>query len=128
MEGVIAGHPDVAECAVISVPDVIKGEVPLGFAVLKVGAQTRAEAVTRQLVEMVKEQIGAFANLKQVIIVEQLPKTRSGKILRGILRKIGRGEQYEAPSTIDQPDLLDDIRDRIAMAGLHATFTHSDAQ
>jgi propionyl-CoA synthetase len=126
MEGVIAGHPDVAECAVISVPDVIKGEVPLGFAVLKVGAQPRAEAVTRQLVEMVKEQIGAFANLKQVIIVEQLPKTRSGKILRGILRKIGRGERYEAPSTIDQPDLLDDIQDRVAVAGLHTTLPHSN--
>ena len=126
MEGVIAGHPDVAECAVIGIPDVIKGEVPLGFAVLKAGARPRAEAVTHQLVEMVKQQIGAFANLKQVIIVEQLPKTRSGKILRGVLRKMGRGEQYEAPSTIDQPDLLDDIRDRIAMTGRHATFPQSD--
>lgn len=126
MEAVIAGHPDVAECAVIGVPDAIKGEVPLGFAVLKAGAQGRSETITRQLVEMVKEQIGAFANLKQVIIVEQLPKTRSGKILRGVLRKMGRGERYEAPSTIDQPDLLGDIRDRIAMARLHAAFSQSD--
>ncbi len=126
MEEIIAGHPDVAECAVIGIPDIIKGEVPLGFAVLKAGAQPRSEAIAQQLVEMVKEQIGAFANFKQVIIVDQLPKTRSGKILRGVLRKIGRGEKYEAPSTIDQPDLLGEIRDRIAVARLHAAFSQSD--
>jgi propionyl-CoA synthetase len=114
MEGTIAGHPDVAECAVIGVPDVIKGEVPLGFVVLKAGAAGRAAEIIQQLVLMVKEQVGAFANFKQVIIVEQLPKTRSGKILRGVLRKIGRGEEYEPPATLDQPDLLEEIQSRLA--------------
>ncbi len=121
MEEVIAGHPDVAECAVIGIADDIKGEVPIGFAVLKNGAEQRAEGVAAQLVLMVKKQIGAFANLKRVIILEQLPKTRSGKILRAILRKIARGEHYETPPTIDDPALLSEIEDYIARVGLGTT-------
>jgi propionyl-CoA synthetase len=121
MEEIIASHPDVAECAVIGTPDEIKGEVPIGFVVLKAGAEQRTEAVVEQLVLMVKEQIGAFANFKQVIITKQLPKTRSGKILRGILRKIVRGEQYNTPPTIEDPALLSEIEDYIAKLGLGST-------
>jgi len=121
MEEVIASHPDVAECAVIGIADDIKGEVPIGFAVLKNGAGQPLEGVAAQLVLMVKKQIGAFANLKRVIILEQLPKTRSGKILRAILRKIARGEHYETPSTIDDPALLSEIEDYIARVGLNIT-------
>ena len=117
MEEIIAAHPDVAECAVIGVPDGIKGEVPAGFVVLKAGAEQREEAITRQLVLAVNKQIGAFANFKQVVILDQLPKTRSGKILRGVLRKMGRGEDYGSTPTIEQPDLLRDIQERIAGAG-----------
>ena len=121
IEEIIASHPDVAECAVIGTADEIKGEVPIGFAVLKAGAEQRTEAVVEQLVLMVKEQIGAFANFKQVIITKQLPKTRSGKILRGILRKIVRGEQYNTPPTIEDPAPLSEIEDYIAKLGLGST-------
>jgi propionyl-CoA synthetase len=121
IEEIIASHPDVAECAVIGTADEIKGEVPIGFVVLKAGAEQRTEAVVEQLVLMVKEQIGAFANFKQVIITKQLPKTRSGKILRGILRKIVRGEQYNTPPTIEDPALLSEIEDYIAKLGLGST-------
>ena len=121
IEEIIASHPDVAECAVIGTADEIKGEVPIGFVVLKAGAEQRTEAVVEQLVLMVKEQIGAFVNFKQVIITKQLPKTRSGKILRGILRKIVRGEQYNTPPTIEDPALLSEIEDYIAKLGLGST-------
>jgi len=121
IEEIIASHPDVAECAVIGTADEIKGEVPIGFVVLKAGAEQRTEAVVEQLVLMVKEQIGAFANFKRVIITKQLPKTRSGKILRGILRKIVRGEQYNTPPTIEDPALLSEIEDYIAKSGLGST-------
>jgi propionyl-CoA synthetase len=121
IEETIASHPDVAECAVIGTADEIKGEVPIGFVVLKAGAEQRTEAVVEQLVLMVKEQIGAFANFKQVIITKQLPKTRSGKILRGILRKIVRGEQYHTPPTIEDPALLSEIEDYITKLGLGST-------
>ncbi|OGO21358.1 MAG: propionyl-CoA synthetase, partial [Chloroflexi bacterium RBG_16_50_9] len=114
IEEVIASHPDVAECAVIAIDDGIKGEVPIGFVVLKDGVKLQNGAVQEQLVSMVKEQIGAFANFKRAIVIEQLPKTRSGKILRGILRKIARGEQYEVPSTIDDPNLLNQIESLMA--------------
>jgi propionyl-CoA synthetase len=118
IEEVISSHPDVAECAVIGIPDALKGQLPVGFIVLKAGVKQPDVAISEQLVLMVKEQIGAFANFKQAIIIEQLPKTRSGKILRGILRKIACGEQYQVPPTIDQPDLLSEIEDNIARAGL----------
>jgi propionyl-CoA synthetase len=121
IEEIIASHPDVAECAVIGSADDIKGEVPIGFVVLKAGAEQRTEAINKQLVLMVREKIGAFANFKQVIITRHLPKTRSGKILRGILRKIVRGEQYDTPPTIDDTILLSEIEDYIAKVRLMAT-------
>ncbi|MFC1902235.1 propionyl-CoA synthetase [Chloroflexota bacterium] len=118
MEEVIAGHPAVAECAVIGIDDGIKGEVPMGFVVLKAGAAPETGDITAQLVLMVKEQIGAFANFKRVIVLEQLPKTRSGKILRAILRKIACHERYEIPPTMDDPALLGEIEDRMGKVAI----------
>jgi propionyl-CoA synthetase len=109
IEEVIASCPDVAECAVVGIVDNLKGQVPLGFVVLKVGVQRRPVVIAEQLVLMVRERIGAFACFKQVLIVNRLPKTRSGKILRGVMRKIANGERYETPSTIDDQTILYEI-------------------
>jgi propionyl-CoA synthetase len=118
MEEIIAGHPDVAEGAVIGIPDALKGQLPLGFVVLRAGAAGDEDAIAAQLALMVKEQIGAFANFKRVVFIEQMPKTRSGKILRAVLRKIACGESYEIPPTLDQPDVLAAIEEDAARAGL----------
>ncbi len=109
MEEVIAMHPDVAECAVIGVADNLKGQLPLGFAVLKSGVNTDHGEIQKSLVQMVRERVGPVASFKQVSIVGGLPKTRSGKILRGTMRKIADGEPYKAPSTIDDPSILGEI-------------------
>ena len=109
MEEVLASHPAVAECAVIAVKDGIKGEVPCGFVVLKSGAAQSNEAVERDVANLVRTQIGPVAALKRVVVVDRLPKTRSGKILRATMRKIADGEDYAAPATIEDPAALDDI-------------------
>ncbi len=109
MEEVLAGHPAVAECAVIGVADVDKGQVPIGLLVLKDGANVDPGDLQRELVAMVREQVGAFANFKRAIVVARLPKTRSGKILRQIVRRMADGKPYAAPSTIDDPTILDEI-------------------
>ncbi|MCB2226338.1 MAG: propionyl-CoA synthetase [Desulfarculaceae bacterium] len=109
MEEVIATHPDVAECAVIGAADSFKGQLPVGFAVLKAGIKRDPEEIRAELVQMVRDQIGAVASFKQVAIVDRLPKTRSGKILRGTMRKIADGSKYTVPSTIDDPTSLDEI-------------------
>ena len=109
MEEVLAAHPDIAECAVVGVADEIKGEIPVGFAVTKAGV-TRAEAeITRELVEMVRERIGPVASFKVVTLVKRLPKTRSGKILRGTVKRIADGVDYTVPATIDDPVILEEI-------------------
>jgi propionyl-CoA synthetase len=109
MEEVLSAHPDIAECAVVGVADEIKGEIPVGFAVTKAGV-TRAEAeITRELVEMVRERIGPVASFKVVTLVKRLPKTRSGKILRGTVKRIADGVDYTVPATIDDPAILDEI-------------------
>jgi propionyl-CoA synthetase len=109
MEEVLSAHPDIAECAVVGVTDEIKGEIPVGFAVTKAGV-TRAEAeITRELVEMVRERIGPVASFKVVTLVKRLPKTRSGKILRGTVKRIADGVDYTVPATIDDPAILDEI-------------------
>ena len=100
MEEVLADHPDVAECAVIGVTDQLKGQVPLGFAVLKSGAHQSDDEIISELIQMVRDQIGAVASLRRILIVERLPKTRSGKILRRTMRSIVAGEEYTIPSTI----------------------------
>ena len=109
MEEVLSAHPDIAECAVVGVADEIKGEIPVGFAVTKAGV-TRAEAeITKELVEMVRERIGPVASFKVVTLVKRLPKTRSGKILRGTVKRIADGVDYTVPATIDDPAILDEI-------------------
>ena len=109
MEAVLADHPDVAECAVIGIADELKGQVPLGFAVLNAGTDRDAGELQEELVQMVRDQIGAVASLKRILVVKRLPKTRSGKILRRIMRSIVAGEEYQVPSTIDDPVILDEI-------------------
>jgi len=113
MEEIVAQHPDVAECAVIGVADSLKGEVPLGFVVLKAGVQRDHEEIISEVKQMVRKEIGAIASLKDVLIVSRLPKTRSGKILRGTMRKIADGQPYTVPSTIDDPAILQEIEEAL---------------
>lgn len=114
MEEVLASHPDVAECAVIGVADTMKGQIPRGFVVLKSGVDSDAEGyedgLRAELVQMVRDQIGAVASLKDVAIVPALPKTRSGKILRKTMRGIADGVEEPVPSTIDDASVLDTLR------------------
>lgn len=109
MEEVISQHPDVAECAVVGVADQLKGQVPLGLLVLKLGASSPSDQIVRDVVQMVREQVGAVAAFKRAVVVQRLPKTRSGKILRGTIRRIADGEPYSVPSTIDDPSILKEI-------------------
>ncbi len=117
MEEVIAQHPDVAECAVIGAADDFKGQLPLGFVVLKEGVKKSNDDIIKDLVNMVREQIGAVAVFKQAVIVKRLPKTRSGKILRSTMRKIADGQEYSIPSTIDDPAILGEIEVSIKSLG-----------
>ncbi|MGD0660902.1 MAG: propionyl-CoA synthetase [Syntrophorhabdales bacterium] len=109
MEEAICHHPDVAECAVIGVADSLKGQLPLGFVMLKAGVSRSQENVVNEVVQLVRDRIGAVAALKQVMVVNRLPKTRSGKILRRVMRKIAEGEEYAIPASIDDPASLEDI-------------------
>jgi propionyl-CoA synthetase len=109
MEEIVTGHPAVAECAVIGVNDSLKGQTPVGLVLLKDGVDIAEEELQAQLYEMVRKDIGAFACFRRAIIVERLPKTRSGKILRKNLRQIAAGEAYTIPSTIDDPASLPEI-------------------
>jgi propionyl-CoA synthetase len=110
MEEVLASHPDVAECAVIGVADPMKGQVPRGFVVLKAGVERDRAEIAAELVQMVRDQIGAIAALKDVAVVAALPKTRSGKILRKTMRGIADGADEPIPSTIDDASVLDALR------------------
>jgi propionyl-CoA synthetase len=117
MEEVLSAHPDVAECAVVGVADDIKGEVPVGFVVTKAGV-TRSDAeIVRELVEKVRETIGPVAAFKTAAVVKRLPKTRSGKILRGTMKKIADGVEYSAPATIDDPVILAEITESLKTLG-----------
>ncbi len=117
LEEVLASHPDVAECAVIGAKDDLKGQVPLGFVVINAGVERAASEIEGELVAQVRDQIGPVASLKQVCIVTRLPKTRSGKILRGTMRKIADGENYRTPATIDDPASLIEITASLLEAG-----------
>ncbi|MCB1725502.1 MAG: propionyl-CoA synthetase [Gammaproteobacteria bacterium] len=117
MEEVLAGHPDVAECAVIGVADALKGQMPLGLIVLKAGVNRDDKDVASELVKRVRDQIGPVAAFKLVGVVKRLPKTRSGKILRGTMVKIADGESYKVPATIDDPVILDEIRGTLQAMG-----------
>ena len=112
MEEIVAAHPAVAECAVIGIADELKGQLPLGLVVLKDGINTAPNVVEKELIKAVRAQIGAVACFQKALIVERLPKTRSGKILRATLRKIADGETYTAPSTIEDPAVLEEIKAR----------------
>ncbi len=109
MEEVLASHPDVAECAVVGVADQLKGQVPLGFVVLKAGVSRSEDQIVRELVQLVREKIGPVAAFKQAVVVKRLPKTRSGKILRGTMQKIADAQDYRMPATIDDPAILGEI-------------------
>ncbi|MFL5074003.1 MAG: AMP-binding enzyme, partial [Microvirga sp.] len=120
MEEVLASHPAVAECAVIGVKDALKGEVPCGFVVLKSGVATAPNVVERELVGLVREKIGPVAAFKLAITVGRLPKTRSGKILRGTMKKIADGDPWSMPATIDDPAILDEIAAALKGKGVGA--------
>jgi propionyl-CoA synthetase len=109
MEEVLSDHPDVAECAVIGVADELKGQLPVGLVVLQSGANRDPGAVEAELIAMVRDRIGPVAAFKTAIVVERLPKTRSGKILRATMRNIADGKEWKMPATIDDPAILDEI-------------------
>jgi propionyl-CoA synthetase len=117
MEEALSYHQDVAECAVIGVNDEIKGELPLGLIVLKANAECEESKLVGELVDLVREEIGPVAAFKTAAVVKRLPKTRSGKILRGIMRKIANGQEYKVPATIDDPAILDEITDVLKKVG-----------
>jgi propionyl-CoA synthetase len=117
IEEVLAAHPDVAECAVIGVADPLKGQVPLGLLVLKAGVERLADEVEEEAVLLVRDRIGPVASFKTALVVAGLPKTRSGKILRGTMRKIADGEAYSMPATIDDPAALGEIQRALVGAG-----------
>jgi propionyl-CoA synthetase len=113
MEEILSAHPDVAECAVIGVRDPIKGETPCGFIVLKAGVTKDCGQVEIEIVQMVRERIGPVASFKRAITIGRLPKTRSGKILRGTMKKIADEEPWSMPATIDDPAILEEISDAL---------------
>jgi propionyl-CoA synthetase len=117
VEEVLASHPDVAECAVIGAADELKGEVPVGLVVLKAGVVTAPEKVIEDLVARVRSTIGAFACFRSAVVVKALPKTRSGKILRGTMKRLADGVEYKLPATIDDPAVLTDIGERMKTIG-----------
>ncbi len=117
MEEVLASHPDVAECAVIGVTDQLKGQLPLGFLCLNSGTEKSAEDVCKECVTLVREKIGPVAAFKLACVVERLPKTRSGKILRGTMVSIADGKEFKMPATIDDPAILDEIAEALRRLG-----------
>jgi propionyl-CoA synthetase len=118
MEEVLAEHPDVAECAVIGIADAMKGQAPLGFVVLNAGATREDAALEKEAVALVRDRIGPVAAFKTVVVIKRLPKTRSGKILRGTMQKIADREEWTMPATIDDPAILDEIKAALGLRGL----------
>ena len=117
MEEVLAAHPDVAECAVAGVNDALKGQAPLGFLILNAGCERSESEIVSESVALVRERIGPVASFKTAVVVERLPKTRSGKILRGTMQKIANGEEWRMPPTIDDPVILDEITEALRTIG-----------
>jgi propionyl-CoA synthetase len=117
MEEVLADHPDVAECAVLGVEDKLKGQMPIGFLVLNAGVTRDTETIEKEAVQMVRQRIGPVASFKIATIVKRLPKTRSGKILRGTMRKIADNEDFKMPATIDDPTVLKEIEEALVHKG-----------
>ena len=117
MEEVLASHPDVAECAVIGVSDQLKGQLPVGFLCLNAGCDRPHDEVTAEVVKLVRDKIGPVAAFKLAVVVDRLPKTRSGKILRGTMVSIADGSQWKMPATIDDPAILDEITEALQTIG-----------
>ncbi|MFV2089854.1 MAG: propionyl-CoA synthetase [Pseudomonadales bacterium] len=117
-EEVVANHPAVAECTVVGIHDADKGQVPFGLVLLKDGVNVAPDQLEKDLVQMVRQGVGAFANFKRAIVVDRLPKTRSGKILRALLRNMIDGEPYTTPSTIDDPAIVPEIDERLRERGV----------
>jgi propionyl-CoA synthetase len=118
MEEVLADHPDVAECAVLGVDDQLKGQVPVGFLVLNAGVDRAEDDIVKEVVQMVRERIGPVASFKKAVVVKRLPKTRSGKILRGTIQKIADNKDFKVPATIDDPTILGEMEDALNTIGL----------
>jgi propionyl-CoA synthetase len=117
IEEVLGSHNDVAECAVIGVADELKGQVPLGFLVLKAGVNRPTAEIAGEVVQMVRDRIGPVAFFKNALVVQRLPKTRSGKILRGTMQKMADSQPWTMPATIEDASVLDEIKDGLKMAG-----------
>lgn len=117
MEEVLSSHPDVAECAVLGVEDDLKGQVPLGFMVLKAGVTRDRAEIIKDVVQMVRDRIGPVASFKTATVVKRLPKTRSGKTLRGTIQKIADNKEYTVPATIDDPAVLGEIEEALIALG-----------
>ena len=117
MEEVLAGHPDIAECAVLGVKDTLKGELPLGLLVFNDGVNRAEDEIIAECIQKIRDEIGPVAAFKLAIRVGRLPKTRSGKILRGTIRKIANGEDWQMPATIDDPTILDEIIGNLEILG-----------
>jgi propionyl-CoA synthetase len=118
MEEVLSEHPDVAECAVVGVADKLKGQLPLGFVILKNGTTKSEDDITTECVSMIRQKLGPVAAYKKTIVLKRLPKTRSGKVLRGTMRKIADSEEFNLPPTIDDPLILDEIKESLLSAGM----------
>ncbi len=117
MEEVLASHPDVAECAVVGVADQLKGQLPVGFLVLKAGAGKGDGEIVAEVVALIREKIGPVAAFKKAVVINRLPKTRSGKILRGTMQKIADNEEYKVPATIEDPAVLSEIAEALGTIG-----------
>jgi propionyl-CoA synthetase len=117
MEEVLSDHPDVAECAVLGVDDSLKGQVPVGFVVLKAGVTKADDEIVKEVIHMVRDRIGPVAAFKTATVVKRLPKTRSGKILRGTIQKIADNKEYKVPATIDDPTILNEMEDALKGIG-----------
>ena len=111
IEEVLSEHQSVAECAVLGIADKLKGQLPIGLLTLKSGVDEDNENISKECIKMVRDKIGPVAAFKIAIVVKRLPKTRSGKILRGTVRKIADKEDYKIPATIDDPKILDEIKE-----------------
>lgn len=120
MEEVLAAHPDVAECAVIGVADAMKGQLPLGVVVLKSGVDRGKEELVAELVAKIRDEIGPVAAFRQCVIVDRLPKTRSGKVVRATMRQLADGDEVKIPATIDDPAILDEISQALGQVGYPA--------
>ena len=117
MEEILSDHPQVAECAVLGVEDALKGQVPVGFIVLKAGVTRDHKDIVKEVVQMVRDRIGPVASFKTATVVKRLPKTRSGKILRGTIQKIADNKEFKMPATIDDPTTLAEMEEALTSIG-----------